>query len=82
MGDFNEVRNGPCDQMLSHNGYIELSNNIKEATWFSIEENQNIDRIYCKKSLLKFINFECRLGDRYNSDHAQVLCSISLNDVY
>ncbi len=53
MGDFNEVRNGPCDQMLSHNGYIELSNNIKEATWFSIEENQNIDRIYCKKSLLK-----------------------------
>ncbi len=78
MGDFNELRNGPCDKMLLKLGYTELSSNISDPTWFSAEEdNQNIDRIYCKKSLLRFINYECRLGERYYSDHTQVICSIS-----
>lgn len=78
MGDFNELRNGPCDKLLLNFGYIELSSHIKKPTWFSNkEDNQNIDRIYCKKSIVSSIHYECKLGHRYDSDHSQVICSIS-----
>ncbi len=83
MGDFNELRNGPCDTLLSQLGYIELSASITDPTWFAADTDdpptdQNIDRVYCHKSLLRHMDYQCRLSERYGSDHAQVICSICM----